>query len=60
MNRRSIRDMETRQQCFLKENEILRLRKEIRRDQIQLKELEQLVSLLKSERKFKSLGCIQS
>lgn len=51
MNRRSIRDMEARQQCFKQECEIRQLKKEMRRDQIQLKEYEQQVSLLKSKRK---------
>lgn len=53
MNRRSIRDMEARQQCFQGECEIRQLKKEMRRDKIQLKELEQENTLLKSKRKLK-------
>jgi len=49
MNRRSIRDMEARQQCFKGECEIRQLKKEIRRDKLQLKELEQQISVLKSK-----------
>ncbi|KAF0771228.1 protein Spindly [Aphis craccivora] len=49
MNRRSIRDMEARQQCFKGECEIRQLKKEMRRDKLQLKELEQQISVLKSK-----------
>lgn len=52
MNRRSIRDMEARQQCFKGECEIRQLKKEIRKDKLQLKELEQEISVLKSKSKF--------
>lgn len=51
MNRRSVRDMEARQQCFRGECEIRQLKKEMRRDKLQLKELEQQISLLKSKSK---------
>lgn len=49
MNRRSVRDMEARQQCFKGECEIRQLKKEMRRDKLQLKELEQQISVLKSK-----------
>ncbi|XP_025195335.1 protein Spindly [Melanaphis sacchari] len=49
MNRRSIRDMEARQQCFKGECEIRQLKKEMRKDKLQLKELEQQISVLKSK-----------
>jgi len=49
MNRRSVRDMEARQQCFKGECEIRQLKKEMRRDKLQLKELEQQISALKSK-----------
>lgn len=52
MNRRSIRDMETRQQCFNSEREIRQLKKEMRRDKLQLKELEQQIHVLKSKSNF--------
>jgi len=51
MNRRSVRDMEARQQCFKGECEIRQLKKEMRRDKLQLKELEQQISVLKTKRK---------
>lgn len=51
MNRRSIRDMEARQQCFKGECEIRQLKKEMRKDKLQLKELEQQISVLKSKGK---------
>lgn len=51
MNRRSVRDMEARQQCFKAECEIRQLKKEMRRDKLQLKELEQQLSQLKSKSK---------
>lgn len=51
MNRRSIRDMEARQQCFKGECEIRQLKKEMRKDKMQLKELEQQISVLKSKGK---------
>lgn len=49
MNRRSVRDMEARQQCFKAECENRQLKKEMRRDKLQLKELEQQVIVLKSK-----------
>lgn len=49
MNRRSVRDMEIRQQCYKGECEIRQLKKEIRKDKLQLKELEQQISILKSK-----------
>ncbi|XP_050530918.1 protein Spindly-like isoform X2 [Daktulosphaira vitifoliae] len=49
MNRRSVRDMEARQQCFKGECEIRQLKKEMRRDKLQLKELEQQISALKAK-----------
>lgn len=49
MNRRSVRDMEARQQCFKGECEIRQLKKEMRRDKLLLKELEQQISVLKSK-----------
>lgn len=49
MNRRSVRDMEARQQCFKGECEIRQLKKEMRKDKLHLKELEQQISLLKSK-----------
>lgn len=52
MNRRSIRDMEARQQCFKGECEIRQLKKEMRKDKLQLKELEQQITLLKSKSKL--------
>lgn len=52
MNRRSVRDMEARQQCFKAECEIRQLKKEMRRDKLQLKELEQQLSQLKSKSKL--------
>lgn len=52
MNRRSVRDMEARQQCFKGECEIRQLKKEMRRDKLQLKELEQQLSQLKSKSKL--------
>lgn len=58
MNRRSIRDMEARQQCFKGECEIRQLKKEMRRDKLQLKELEQQISVLKS--KCKEISSIYS
>lgn len=51
MNRRSLRDMEVRQQCFKGECEIRQLKKEMRRDKLQLKELEQQIAILKSKSK---------
>jgi len=57
MNRRSVRDMEARQQCFKGECEIRQLKKEMRRDKLQLKELEQQISVLKSKRKDISILC---
>lgn len=49
MNRRSVRDMEARQQCFKGECEIRQLKKEMRRDKLQLKTLEQQIATLKSK-----------
>ncbi|XP_050432814.1 protein Spindly [Adelges cooleyi] len=49
MNRRSVRDMEARQQCFKGECEIRQLKKEMRRDKLQLKELEQQITMLKTK-----------
>lgn len=49
MNRRSVRDMEARQQCFKGECEIRQLKKEMRKDKLQLKELEQQIFILKSK-----------
>lgn len=49
MNRRSVRDMEARQQCFKVECENRQLKKEMRRDKLQLKELEQQAIVLKSK-----------
>jgi len=58
MNRRSVRDMEARQQCFKGECEIRQLKKEMRRDKLQLKELEQQISVLKSKCKIISILCL--
>jgi len=55
MHRRSVRDMEARQQCFKGECEIRQLKKEMRRDKILLKELEQQISVLKSKGNHNSL-----
>lgn len=49
MNRRSIRDMEARQQCYKGECEIRQLKKEMRKDKLQIKELELKISELKSK-----------
>jgi len=49
--------MEARQQCFKGECEIRQLKKEMRRDKLQLKELEQQISVLKSKRKDISILC---
>lgn len=56
MHRRSVRDMEARQQCFKSECEIRQLKKEMRRDKILLKELEQQNSVLKSKGDHNSLS----
>lgn len=52
MNRRSVRDMEARQQCFKGECEIRQLKKEMRKDKVLLKELEQQISALKSKSNY--------
>jgi hypothetical protein len=52
MNRRSVRDMEARQQCFKGECEIRQLKKEIRRDKLQLKTLEEQISMFKSKSNY--------
>lgn len=49
MNRRSVRDMEARQQCFKGECEIRQLKKEMRKDKLQLKTLEQQIAMMKSK-----------
>ncbi|VVC25481.1 Hypothetical protein CINCED_3A012773 [Cinara cedri] len=49
MNRRSVRDMEARQQCFKGECENRQLKKEMRKDKLRLKELEQKISELTSK-----------
>ncbi|VVC26173.1 Hypothetical protein CINCED_3A001291 [Cinara cedri] len=49
MNRRSIRDMEARQQCFKGECEIRQLKKEMRRDKLLIKDLEQQINELNSK-----------
>lgn len=54
MNRRSVRDMEARQQCFKGECEIRQLKKEMRRDKLQLKELEQQITMLKTKSNYTS------
>lgn len=52
MNRRSVRDMEARQQCFKGECEIRQLKKEMRKDKLQLKTLEQQITMLKSKSNY--------
>lgn len=56
MNRRSVRDMEARQQCFKGECEIRQLKKEMRRDKLRLKELEQLIAELNSKSNYSKIS----